>query len=162
MLPALEHRLVEDGLSATVERLSDAFVRLTVTDGSSSTVVDLAWDYRMRPPVRTSLGKVIAEEELAADKTLALFGRAEARDFVDMHHLAERYGLERLCELAFEKDRGFTPAGLGEAMSRFDRLDPAEFDLPDLTLAQLRAEVARWRRTLSTMPPHSAPVKPAP
>ena len=74
-----------------------------MTDGSSSTVVDLAWTTGCAHRLRTSLGKVAAPGELAADKTLALFGRAEARDFVDFHHLAERYELERLCERAFGK-----------------------------------------------------------
>jgi hypothetical protein len=44
---------------------------------------------------------------VAADKTLALFGRAAARDLVDVAALSKQYPLERLCELAAEKDPGF-------------------------------------------------------
>lgn len=34
------------------------------------------------------------------DKVLAVFGRAEARDFVDPMAVERRYGLDRLCQLA--------------------------------------------------------------
>ncbi len=74
-------------------------------------------DYRMRPPVANVTRQGRRPGELAADKTLALFEREEA-DFVDFHHLAERYELERLCEPRLRESRGFTPAGLGEAVSR--------------------------------------------
>jgi len=76
---------------------------------------------------------------------LALFGRAEARDFVDLMALEPRYGLERLCELAVEKDRGFTAELLGEMLARFDRLRRDEFGLDDAQYEQLRRDVARWR-----------------
>lgn len=39
-------------------------------------------------------------EDLAADKTLALWGRAEPREFLDVIMLRERYGGARLLELA--------------------------------------------------------------
>jgi hypothetical protein len=42
------------------------------------------------------------------DKVLALFGRAEARDLVDLTAVEPRYGLGRLCRLAAEKDPGLT------------------------------------------------------
>ena len=48
---------------------------------------------------------MLSGEELAIDKVLALFGRAEARDFVDLMALEPRYGLERLCEDA-SSERG--------------------------------------------------------
>lgn len=38
---------------------------------------------------------------------IALFDRAEARDFADVHALAARYGTARLLELAAAVDRGF-------------------------------------------------------
>jgi predicted nucleotidyltransferase component of viral defense system len=47
---------------------------------------------------------VLHPDEVAADKTLALFGRAAARDLVDVAALAERYTLPQLCELAVASD----------------------------------------------------------
>ncbi len=63
-----------------------------------------AHDARIREAVQLSFGRVLHPDEVAADKTLALFGRAAARDLVDVAALSERYPLERLCELATEKD----------------------------------------------------------
>jgi hypothetical protein len=46
-------------------------------------------------------------DEVAAGKTLTLFGRAAVRDLVDVHALSLRYRLNELCGLAAEKDAGF-------------------------------------------------------
>ena len=70
--------------------------------------MEIAHDARIRESVQLSFGRVLHPDEVAAaDKTLALFGRAAARDLVDVAALSERYPLERLCELAAEKDAGF-------------------------------------------------------
>jgi hypothetical protein len=79
---------------------------VTVADGRS-VVVEIAHDARIRESVQVSFGRVLHPDEVAADKTLALFGRAAARDLVDVAALSERYPLERLCALAAEKDAGF-------------------------------------------------------
>jgi hypothetical protein len=60
-------------------------------------------------------------EELAVDKLLALFDCAQARDFVDAA-LVERFGLGRLCELASEKDSGFSRAVLVDMLGSFHRV----------------------------------------
>ena len=46
---------------------------------------------------------------------LALWGRARPRDFFDVAALIERYGCERLIELAEAKDSGFTSSGAGRS-----------------------------------------------
>ena len=84
LLPALERALREHGYEVTRERAVGTFARITVTDGAEATVVDLASDFRLLPPVDTALGKVVAAEELAADKLLALADRVEARDYLDV------------------------------------------------------------------------------
>ena len=70
-------------------------------------MVEVAHDARIREAVQLSFGRVLHPDEVAADKTLALFGRAAARDLVDVAALSERYPLEHLCKLAAEKDAGF-------------------------------------------------------
>jgi hypothetical protein len=70
-------------------------------------VVEAAHDARIREAVQLSFGRVLHPDEVAADKTLALFGRAAARDLVDVAALSARYPLEWLCELTAEKDAGF-------------------------------------------------------
>lgn len=69
--------------------------------------VELARDARIRPSVRREVGAVLHLEEIAADKMLALFGRAAARDFVDVAALLRKLPAGRLLDLAAEKDPGF-------------------------------------------------------
>ena len=99
-----------------IDRREPGFTRLAVTvaDGRS-VVVEVAHDARIREPVQLSFGRVLHPDEVAADKTLALFGRAAARDLVDVAALSERYTLEQLCELAAEKDAGFDRRVLADA-----------------------------------------------
>jgi hypothetical protein len=85
------------------------------------------------------------------DKTLALFGSAAARDLVDVAALSERYPLERLCELAAEKDAGFDRRVLADALAPAAAHSDAAFaelDLGPGTVAALRASAARWRAQL--------------
>ena len=80
LVPAAEQALISDGLR--VERVIDhpGFARLLVSDGNDQTELDLGSDARLFP-VEERLGlRVLSGEELAVDKLLALFGRAEARD----------------------------------------------------------------------------------
>lgn len=48
----------------------------------------------------TDFGPVLHEEELAAGKVLALPGRGEARDFLDIFGLSQRLSWPRLLDLA--------------------------------------------------------------
>lgn len=64
-------------------RQAAGFVRLEVTDGREASEVDLSHDARLYPSEPSPLGSILSEEGLAADKALAVFGRAEARDFMD-------------------------------------------------------------------------------
>ena len=70
-----------------------------------------------RPTVMLAVGRVLHPEEIAADKTLALFSRALARDLVDVNALTERFGRGRLLDLAAE-DRGFDRHHFAEALAR--------------------------------------------
>jgi hypothetical protein len=98
---------------------------------------------------------MLSLEELAADKLLALFDRAQARDFVDVAALVERFGLDRLCELATEKDAGFSRLVLRDMLGGFDRFDQTEFGLDNTTYTHLAQQVRRWQATLSLNPSRS-------
>lgn len=74
-----------------------------------------------------------------------MFGRAEARDFADLMAVEPRYGLRRLCQLAAEKDRGFTPRVFAQMLGRFERLRRHEFELSETRYEQLTRDVVRWR-----------------
>jgi hypothetical protein len=123
------------------------------------TEVDLAADARIRPVDNVPLGPTLSLEELAADKLLALFDRAQARDFIDVAALVERFSLRRLCDLATEKDRGFSRTVLVEMLGSFHRFAPGDFDLPAGAYDRLAESVERWRDELSAdAPPIEPPV----
>jgi hypothetical protein len=155
-VPVLRHALElafgEAGLTVAVVRNTETFVRLAVGDGTTETLVDLAWDARMRPAVASDLGPVLDQEELAADKVLALFGRAEPRDFLDVYGLSQRLGWPRLLALAEQKDAGFSPERLAESLGRMNRLDQADFGIEDADYLALRAWVDETRETLERRP----------
>ena len=149
---ALEVAFAETGLTVAVVRDTGTFVRLAVGDGTTDTLVDLAWDARMRPAVASDLGPVLDQDELAADKVLALFGRAEPRDFLDVYRLSQRLGWPRLLALAEQKDAGFSPERLAESLGRMNRLDQADFGIEDADYLALRAWVDQTRETLERRP----------
>jgi len=145
LVPVAEQALLEAGLQ--VERVVDSpgFTRFVVADEDDRTEVDLASDARLFPVDQGPGFPILSAEELATDKLLAVFGRAEARDFADLKALEDRFGLERLFELAGEKDRGFEPAVFAEMMDRFSRLGRAEFQLDDVRYEALSQAVEAWR-----------------
>ncbi|MDQ6948199.1 MAG: nucleotidyl transferase AbiEii/AbiGii toxin family protein [Actinomycetota bacterium] len=148
LAPAFEHAARQAGMA--VARTFDApgFVRFEVTRGQDRCEVDLGYDARLWPIQQTSLGPTIGDNEMAADKTLALFGRAAARDFLDVQALARRYGEQRLVELAAAKDLGFSAPHLAEALASIDRLDRRQFPVDDSNYQQLRDWALRWSRSL--------------
>ena len=107
--------------------------------------MDLAADARLFPAEPARPAPTLSGEELAVDKVLALFGRAEARDFVDLLAVEHRYEFDRLCRLAAEKDRGFKASVFAEMLGRFGRLRREEFELDDRQYEKLSRQVACWR-----------------
>lgn len=144
LAPAVRRALSAAGFIVGHAQANPGFVRLIVSDGDERTELDLAADARLFPAEFGRLAPTLTGEELAVDKVLAVFGRAEARDFADLMALEPRYGLDRLCDLAAKKDLGFEPALFAEMVSRFDRLRRDEFELDDAEYEQLRGEVRRW------------------
>ena len=145
LVPAVDRALREAGLTVHHIQENPGFARLVVESTDDRTEVDLGADARLFPAEQSRLAPTLTGEELAVDKVLAVFGRAEARDFIDLMALESRYGLDRLFELASEKDRGFTPGMFSDMLTRFDRLRRDEFGLDEPNHDALRREVARWR-----------------
>ena len=86
---ALSTALRERGYAVDVTRREEAFTHLQVAAPDGRQVaVEVAQDARMLPPAQLAVGAVLHPDELAADKTLALFGRGSARDLVDVDALA--------------------------------------------------------------------------
>jgi hypothetical protein len=102
-----------------VRRLT-SFSEFTVQVEGEAVRVQLAYDspFRFYPPEDTLLGKVNDFVDLAVDKLLAFFGRAEPRDAVDLFFLLREAELKELMELAPRKDPGFDPYWLARAFQR--------------------------------------------
>ncbi len=85
--------------------------------------------------------RVDAPDEILVNKLVAIVGRAEERDLVDVYCLERAgYRVEDALPDALRKDGGCTPATLGWLLSQV-RI-PAELQLPaGLTGAQLSAYV---------------------
>ena len=107
------------------------FVRAVVSRGDDATRVDWAHDsaWRFLPLVRDALGGLLLHPmDLAINKVLALAGRDEPRDFVDVLFVHERVlPLAGLCWAAVGKDPGFTPLSLLELLRRRGRYRPEDF-----------------------------------
>ena len=100
LVPAVDRALQEAGLVVRRVQVSPGFARLIVESGDDSTELDLGADARLFPIEPREPAPTLSGEELAVDKVLAVFGRAEPRDFVDLAAVEARYGLDRLFELA--------------------------------------------------------------
>jgi Nucleotidyl transferase AbiEii toxin, Type IV TA system len=144
LLPAVDRALGAAGLVVHHIQESPGFARLIVESGADRTELDLGTDARLFPAKPGSPAPLLSSEELAVDKVLAVFGRAEARDFADLMAVEPRYGLDRLCHLAAEKDRGFLPGVFADMLGQFGRLRREEFELDDAQYAQLSRTVKRW------------------
>lgn len=128
--------LSADGFSLEVEVSQPGFVRAVVRRSTDSTRIDWAHDsaWRFMPPVQDALGGYLLHEvDLAVNKTLALAGRDEPRDYVDILFVHERVlPLGGLIWAAVGKDPGFTPLSLLELLKRRGRHRPEELARLDL------------------------------
>jgi len=122
--------LLGEGYGVEVLLSQPGFLRATVARHDGATRVDWAHDsaWRFMPPVRDELGGYLLHEvDLAVNKVLALAGRDEPRDFVDILFVHDRVlPLGALCWAAAGKDPGFTPLSLLEMLRRRGRHRPEE------------------------------------
>lgn len=135
----------------TTERIHDTatFRRLIVRSPGDELLVDLAVDSPpLGVPKITAVGPTYPPRELAARKLLALFDRAEARDFVDAHTLSERFDLDELLVLAGDLDEGFAPALLAEMLASHGRFTDEELVALGGDPPRLRAWADGWRSRL--------------
>ncbi|MGW1060688.1 nucleotidyl transferase AbiEii/AbiGii toxin family protein [Micromonospora rubida] len=150
---AVVHAYRDDGLAVDVERQYDTFARLTVTDGDRVSKVELGVDWRANEPILMAVGPVLHPDDAVANKMSALYGRAFARDFIDIDAALQsgRYTREALLNLAQRADRGFDRRIFAEALGQASLLDPddfAQYGVTGQTLNDLRNRFAAWRRGL--------------
>jgi hypothetical protein len=139
-----------DGLTAEAVRSGATFARLLVTDEDGrQTKVEMGYDWRAEPPVMMAVGPVLHPDDAIANKVSALYSRAEARDYVDVHAAltSGRYTRDRLLHLAEERDPGFDRTMFAQALRASRRWDDEDFmtyDLDTTAVRELRSAIEAW------------------
>lgn len=142
------------GHEVTAEIRLPGYVRATVARAGSRTKVEWAHDsaWRFLPTVRSDIaGYALHPIDLAVNKLLALAGRDEARDFLDILDLHVRtLPIGALCWAGAGKDPGFTPFSLLEMLRRRGRYHPEDFARLHLAKpVNLHALKSTWLEALS-------------
>jgi hypothetical protein len=141
LIEALEQRDHE----VTLIQDSPAFCRMIVRRAEEEILVDLAIDSPPHsPPTMTILGPTLAPIELAGRKLLALFGRAEARDFADVYLLVQRFGKDALLKEAASLDAGFDHTVLAQMMGTLGRFADDEIPLEQADIPGARTFFEAW------------------
>jgi hypothetical protein len=128
---AEDRRLLrEAGYEVRVLRESRAFVEAEVARGGDGVVVEWAREsaYRFFPLVRHDvLGLALHPFDLSTNEVLALVGRLEVRDWIDLLECMDRIqGLGYLAWAACGKDPAFGPAAILEQAARSSRYTQGE------------------------------------
>ncbi len=110
---------------------SDTFRRAMVGESGSTDGVEIDWAvdaaWRFYPPVQDAvLGWRLHDVDLACNKALALAGRSETRDLVDILVWSQHLDLAAILWAACGKDPGYNPLSLLEQMRRSARIDPGQ------------------------------------
>lgn len=141
--------VAELGWELAVIQEVPTFCRMHLIGMDDELVIDLAIDAPPRlPTVNTAAGPMLDPLELAGQKLLALFGRAEPRDFADVFLLARLFGKPELLARASDIDPGFEPIVLASMMRMLDRLEDDELPVAAGIVVQLRAFFHDWASEL--------------
>ena len=136
---------------------SDAFfVRLHVKS-TDEVLVDIAIDVAAQYPSQFSiLGPTFNHEELGGRKLLALFDRAEARDFADVFVLAQHFSKELLLVRASDIEISLNTEVLAQMMRSVVRFSDEELPIDESLLKDLRFFFEKWANELDPRPSRSA------
>jgi len=142
------------GIAVDRKRALRSFVELNAMYQNEQTIIHLAIDspYRIEEPV-TFEGypdlHVDGLKDIAANKMLALFGRALPRDFLDVYFLSRTFEKEELMTLARRKDPGFDLYWFGASLERISQFTENTFEmhilLQPMSYEAVREFFASWQ-----------------
>ncbi|MEK6815835.1 MAG: nucleotidyl transferase AbiEii/AbiGii toxin family protein [Nitrospirota bacterium] len=127
-----KNALLSVGIQVSEIRNFRSFWEAVLTQGGESIKVQLGYDspFTLSDFVEELGLKVHSLQDIAAGKLLALYGRAEERDFIDIYLLARdgRLSLDEMIDLAKMKDPGLDEYYLAIAFEQSEKLpdDPAK------------------------------------
>jgi hypothetical protein len=156
---ATDRKLLEASGYAVDEQLNQpGYVRAIVRVDQHATKVEWAHDssWRFMPTVRDDrVGFLLHPVDLAVNKVLALAGRDEPRDVLDVLHFHQSLlVLGALSWAACGKDPGYSPLSLLELLRRRGRLRPEDLERLALTRpVDLRATKQAWLEALDSVEP---------
>lgn len=123
--------LERNGFSVEVEMNQPGYLRTLFSLGNDRTKIEWAHDsaWRFMPAMHNpDVGFRLHPIDIAVNKVLALAGRDEPRDFLEILYInREILPLGPLCWAAAGKDPGFSPASLLELLKRRGRYRPEDF-----------------------------------
>ncbi len=139
--------LTDGGWVVTHVRTHTTFARLVAARGEASVEIDLAVDSPpLFPIIHVDGLPVLAPQDLAARKILAILDRAEGRDFTDLHSLSLTLGRGQTVSWALQLDAGVTLKAIADGFDKIQRL--ADADLPTGRPATVRSSFADWSKEL--------------
>lgn len=106
----MQDLLLRMGYGFDVLRRFESFIELNVKKEKESVRVQLAYDspFRFEKPHASELGVHINDyRDIVTDKLLAFFGRWTHRDAVDLFFILKNDSVDRLLQMAKQKDPGF-------------------------------------------------------
>ena len=129
--------LLGEGYSIEWTLRGEAFIKAIVTRGEDHLRLDWATDsaFRFFPVLPDDeFGYCLHQADLAANKVLALAGRSEVRDFLDILLIDRTYlSLGATIWAACGKDQGYTPPLLLDSTNRHSRFQQADLKGENLT-----------------------------
>jgi Nucleotidyl transferase AbiEii toxin, Type IV TA system len=156
--------LTANGYTVTEERRAQHFARLgIVTQEGEQLHIDLGVDWRRSPAVTLKVGPVLSAEDAVMSKFLTVFGRAEARDFldVDAFRTSGRFTDVQLLRAAAERDAGFNLPIFIEQLRLAERITIGQVDRYGATPEHLNAvkgRFAEWATELSAVTSPGEPI----
>lgn len=135
-----------------------SFVELNVSSQEESTIIHFGLDspYRIEPvkDSRRFQGlKIDNLTDIGANKLLALFGRANLRDFIDVYFLLkQKFQKQEIINNAKRKDPGFDLYWFATALEWINEFPPDSPDMLNMikscTLDDLRTFFNQWKREI--------------
>lgn len=146
----LQTTFAQQGYQVDVTRQYEEYARLELTKDDRTIQMDLGRDYRSRPAVESEVGPMLSVEDAVGSKVSAVYGRGDAKDYVDLNAIVQsgRYSRDDLLALGDEREASSMDRGMfAEQLAMASRLPDAEYAKCGLgaeETAALKQDMTNW------------------